>query len=38
MTEATPDTVGAADASGAPADETPTIHILWINMRPELRR
>src|SRR3954470_17837843 len=31
MTEATPDTVGAADAGDAPADETPTIHILWIN-------
>ncbi|WP_405622761.1 hydrogenase expression protein HypE [Streptomyces sp. NBC_00076] len=31
MTEATPGTVGAADANGALADETPTIHILWIN-------
>lgn len=31
MTEATPETVGAADAGDAPAEETPTIHILWIN-------
>ncbi len=31
MTAATPSTAGATNAGGAPADETPTIHILWIN-------
>ncbi|KND40459.1 NADH-quinone oxidoreductase subunit B family protein, partial [Streptomyces stelliscabiei] len=31
MTEATPATVDATNAGGAPADEAPTIHILWIN-------